>query len=410
MLVSRSPVGWRWLAALTLLAFAVVGLGSGVSLSEGPDLNSDGWLVIIYCALGLFVFGGLDVGFPQGGPGLARALLWLAYFGAPLLTASAVVEALMRVMAPDRWTLRRLRDHVVVVGAGSLTLTYLRVLRRHDHRVNVVVLVDAIEPTRRQELEMAFDVRVVVGDPTHEFMLRLLRLRRARRVVLLPDDNFQAFEAASKILARYPHLESRVLLHCHNLRFLRTMRETSVGRRCITFNCYHLAAAGLVRDRLITHFRETGAKDVVVLAGFGRFGQTILEELQTHAAGEISTVGLIDLDAERRVLVVQEQGVLMDGYRRIVVQGHVGHPEVWRRLGESVDLSQSRPTVILGTGWPEENLRAALWVKNRFPNALVFARTHDVSAFALDVGAEHDVRAISITELVEENIPEAWLA
>ncbi|MAT83245.1 MAG: potassium transporter TrkA [Gammaproteobacteria bacterium] len=405
----RSRFGWRWVAALGLLAAALAGFLSGVGLSERPDVGTDGLLVKTYYALGLFVFGGLDVGFPVGGPWLGRVALWLAYFGAPLLTASAVIEALMRVMMRDRWHLRRLSDHVVVVGAGFLTLTYLRVLRQRRPDVPVVVLVESIEPTRRQELEEGYGVRVVVGDPTHEFMLRLLRLRRASRVVLLPDDNFLAFEAATKMLRLYPRLESRIVLHSHNLRFLRTMQETSVGRRCICFNCYHLAASGLVRDYLVDHFQKTGARDVVVLAGFGRFGQTILEELQERAAGEFSTVGLIDLDAERRILVAHEQGHLSSDYRRVVVQGHVGHPEVWRQLAESVDLSRSQPTVILGTGLPEENLRAAMWVKRRWPNALVFARTNDVSLFATEVGEEHGINSISITRLVEDHIPESWL-
>lgn len=405
----RSRFGWRWVAALVLLAAALTGLLSGVRLTEQPDVDQAGFLVKLYYSLGLFVFGGLEIGFPVDGPRLGRVLLWLAYFGAPLLTASAVIEALMRVMTRDRWHLRRLSGHVVVVGAGSLTLTYLRVLRRHRPDVQVVVLVESIETTQRQELEEGYGVKVVVGDPTHEFMLRLLRLRRASRVVLLPEDNFLAFEAASKILRLYPRLESRIVLHSHNLRFLRTMEQTAVGRRCICFNCYHLAAAGLVRDYLLEHFQQTGAKDVVVLAGFGRFGQTILEELQEHAAGEFSTVGLIDLDAERRILVVQEQGYLSETYRRVVVQGNVGHPEVWRKLAESVDLDRSQPTVILGTGRPEENLRAAMWVKQTWPNALVFSRTNDVSVFATEVGEEHDLNSISITKLVEDHIPAAWL-
>ena len=403
-------VRWRWLAAAIFLTCGFLGLASGVSLSERPDVGESGLLIMLYYALGLFVFGGLDVGFPVGGSPAGRVVLWVAYFGAPLLTASAVIEATMRLMRRDHWQLRRLSGHIVIVGGGNLTLTYLRVLRRKWPDVPVVVLVDAIEATRRQELEQTFGVIVVVGDATHEFMLRQLRLRRARRVVLLPDDSFQAFEAASKILRLYPSVESRIVLHSQNLRFMRTMEATSLGKRCVGFNCYHLAASGLVRDHLLQHFHQTGVKDVVVLAGFGRFGQTILEELQEHAAGEFGSVGIIDIDAERRVLVVQEQGYLGEGYHRVVVQGHVGHPDVWRKLAESVDLSVSEPTVILGTGSPEENLRAAMWVKRRWPNALVFARTNDVSMFATDVGREHGIKSISITQLVEENIPDSWLA
>jgi len=56
-----------------------------------------------------------------------------------------------------------------------------------------------------------------------------------------------------------------------------------------------------------------------------------------------------------------------------------------------------------------ENLRAAMWVKQRWPNALVFSRTNDVSVFATEVGHEHDINSISITKLVEDHIPAAWL-
>ena len=48
---------------------------------------------------------------------------------------------------------------------------------------------------------------------------------------------------------------------------------------------------------MVPQFHETHARDVVVLAGFGRFGQTILEELQHSAIDEMDTVAIIDRDA-----------------------------------------------------------------------------------------------------------------
>ena len=53
----RSRFGWRWVAALGLLAAALAGFLSGVGLSERPDVGTDGLLVKTYYALGLFVFG-----------------------------------------------------------------------------------------------------------------------------------------------------------------------------------------------------------------------------------------------------------------------------------------------------------------------------------------------------------------
>jgi len=118
---------------------------------------------------------------------------------------------------------------------------------------------------------------------------------------------------------------------------------------------------------------------------------------------------LIDVDADRRVLVAEEQEKLGKGYERLVFQGDISHPEVWQKLVSQVDLTRNEPTIILGTGSTEDNLRTALWLKRRYPNALIIARTNDQSQLALEVGAEHGIDCISIKQLVEDNLPADWL-
>lgn len=407
--LGSATISWRWPVALVLFLLAFGGLVSGVSLSERPDVIHSDWLTKAYYSVGLFVVGGLDIGTPIDGSLLGRTALWLAYFGSPALTASAVIEAVVTMVSPKGWKLKRLHDHVVIVGTGGLTTSYLRVLRKHAPNLSVVVVDDKIEFVREQELRQIFNAIVITGDITHDFLLRALRLDRAIRVVLLGEDDFQSYEAASKILRQFPQLKSNIVLHCHRLRFMRAMQETAVAKNSVTFNLYNLAAAGLVRDHLIGHFRKTAARDVVVIAGFGRFGQTVLEELQTCAADEIATVGIIDIDADRRVLVADEQRRLPENYRREVFQGDIAHPEVWQNINASIDLSKGEPTVIIGTGRADENLRTALWLKQNYPNTMVFARTNDKSELALEVGAEHNINCFSIKQLVEDNIPLSWL-
>ncbi len=408
--LGRSRTDWRWGAALALFLFAFGGFLTGVSLTERPDVAQSSLLTKAYYSLGLFVVGGLDIGTPVGGPLVARWFLWVAYFGAPILTASAVIEAVARILSPRPWQMRRIHHHIVIVGTGALTDSCLRVLRRHEPHRRVVVVDERIEVIRRQELQQTFNATVVTGDITHEFLITALRLHRASKVVLLGEGDFQSYEAASRMLAKFPRLAGRIVLRCHNLRFMRALQNTAVARQCLTFNSYQLAAAGLVRDHLIDLFRQTRERDVVVIAGFGRFGQTTLEELQAHAQLEISTVAVIDSDATRRLLVAEEQRRIGGSYRREILEGDISHPEVWRKLDNVLDLSIGSPTVILGTGNIEENLRTALWIKGKHPNALVFSRTTDASQLALQVGAEHDINYFSIRQLVEENIPAEWLS
>ncbi len=401
--------GWRWWAAGFLFLSGFLGLVAGVSLTERPYVTEAGLLTKAYYALGLFVVGGLDVGTPDGGPLFARIMLWVAYFGAPFLTASAVIEAVVSVIAPDRWQLRRVTGHTIVFGSGQLTLSYLRLLQRESPSTKVIVVDTEFDPVREQELRQTFRATTLVGDLTHDYLLQQLRLHKAQRVLLLGEDDFQAFEAATRILDMAPQLHSRIILHCRNLRFMRSLQHTELASSCDIFNVYNLAATGLVHTDLIDHFKQTDKRDTVVMAGFGRFGQSVLEELQSYAAEEISQVAVIDIDADRRVLVVDEQARIDAAYSRSVYQGNISHPVVWEQLSQDVDLTGNQPTVILGTGQEQDNLRTALWIKQNYPNAKIFVRTNDISKFALAVGGEHGIKNISITQLVEDHIPARWL-
>jgi Trk K+ transport system NAD-binding subunit len=399
---------WRSLLAIWFFASAIAGFTAGVSVTERPEVAHGEFLTMAYYSLSLFVVGGVDLGTPVGGPNWARVLVWMAYFGAPMLAAWTLIEAFLRAFTPQSWQLRRMRNHVVVVGASELALSYLRVLRAHNPGVQVVVAVKQIERSAADEIRESFNALVVVGDVTHGFFLQQLRLEEARRVFLLGNDSLRSYEAATLILDQVPGIGERLIVHCGRLRFMRSMESTRVAKECRTFNAYHLAASGLVQNILITHFQETKPKDVVVLAGFGRFGQTILEQLQEHALQELETVVIIDEDAHRRVLVADEQIEFDGAYRRELFEGDISHPELWERVSAAVKIDSEDCVVILGTGTEEENLRTALWIRKKFPRAKVIARSSKQSQFASEVGQEHDIGVVSIAELVEENIPTSW--
>jgi hypothetical protein len=127
---------------------------------------------------------------------------------------------------------QRISNHIVVSGSDELTITYLKQLR----------LVQA-------------------------------------KVPLLGKDNFQNYEAAHTILQFQPSLKGKIVIHCNSIRFMRFMADSEVAKQCINFNAYQLAASALVQQHLLLHYVQTVPKDVVVIAGLGLFGQTILEEL-----------------------------------------------------------------------------------------------------------------------------------
>ncbi len=403
---------WRSAGAVFFFVAALVGFASGVSVAERDAIGSANLLTQAYYSLSLFVMGGVDLGTPYGGSLLGRTLVWSAYFGAPLLAASTLFNALLRALGPQHWKLQRLKGHIIVVGAGELSLSYLRVLRRHRPDASVVV-VSRLRPDQSivDEFEQGLHATVVLGDITHEFFLRQLHVERASKILLLSDNSLRSYEAASVLINMVPGISSRIVIHCARLRFMRAMENTHVAQSCDTFNTYHLAASGLVRERMLRQFRETHDKDIVVIAGFGRFGQTILEELQRHAIEELSTVAIIEQDANRRVMVAEEQMAFTHGYRREVYDGDISHPDVWRRLQDEIQMKPDGENCVfvLGTGREEDNLRTALWIRRKYPKAMVIARSSKESRFAEEVAAEHHFISISINQLVEEHIPRSWL-
>jgi Trk K+ transport system NAD-binding subunit len=352
--------------------------------------------------------GGLDIGTPVGGPLYGRVLLWTAYFIAPVITASALIEAAARIIQPLSFRLRSLDGHVVVAGAGRLARLYARKLRDRDARRTLVVVDrDPSHPSVVQ-LRDLYRALIVGGDITSDDVLRGLRLERAHRVLLLTDDDFANLDAAAKIMKLAPDIGERIVAHVSDLGFMRETAESSVARVCETFNGHEFAAVNLVREHLLRRFHSTPHRDLVILAGFGRFGQTVLHQLQQHARGSFDHVVIIDEDAEMNARIFEEEPGFADGYEHAVVNGDLLDPELWRCIGEVVRAHGHDPVVIMGSGNDGTNLHAALMVRKRHPGAYVIVRTFGASPFTAEVAREAGVQAFNLRELLGAGMPETW--
>jgi Trk K+ transport system NAD-binding subunit len=401
------PLVWRVAAFAIVYLLAVVAMSSGVGITQ-RDLSDAGILQRAYYALGLFVLGGLDLGTPVGGPEAARALLWMTYFVAPLITVSALVEAALRLLWPLALRARRLSGHVILGGAGRLTLIYVRKLRERDPKRPIVVVDQDANHPLMAELRDVHHAIVVIGDVARSETLRELRLETAHRVVLLTGDDFANLDAAAKVLRLAPGMAGRIVVHVSDLRVVRETKGSSIARACEIFNGHEFAAINLVQEHLMKRFESTPYRDLIVLAGFGRFGQTVLHQLQKHALGSFGRVVIIDENASSHVLAFEEEPGFSEDYDRLMIEGNLKDPAIWVRIGRIVEAHGESPIVILGSGDDGTNLHAALRVRRQHPDAYVITRSFRSSPFTEEVAREAGAQAFNLAALIGNGMPERW--
>lgn len=410
---SRLERSWRWLRwrGLALLLVFAAGLTAfllGVEVSDRAGIAAAGLPTKVYYTLGLFVLGGLDLGVPSGGLPAAQNLLWFAYFAAPIITASALIEGIVRAINPVRWRISRMKGHVIIGGCGELTLIYLERLRELDPKRPVVVIESRTDTPRIQEARERYGALVVHADVTSDAVLEVMRVQHAHSAALLTGDDFANLEAASQLLRRAPELADRTVAHISDLRTLRLLERTSIDERLYLFNSHEIAAKHLVENIVLGHFRRTEPRDVVVLAGFGRFGQTVLDELQRTAEGGFETLVLVDVSASRQAATFDDQVGFASSYRRELIEGDLRDPRVWAKVDGHLNGGSVEPVIILATGEPANNVRAALELTRRYPAATVIARCFRESLFFETAASEGGFALVGEAELVRASIPKEW--
>lgn len=268
----------RWPLVAGLAAFAT---GAGyVGLSEVfPDRSR---LDILYMTLQLFTLESGAVPGPVPGP-----LQW-ARFLAPAVAAYTAIQALLVLFAEqiERLKMRWLRNHVVVCGLGRKGLTLASSLRRSGERVVVIEMnaeSDRIRPCRAE------GALVLIGDARNTVSLRAARVRHARHLIAISEDegvNAEISVRARALCRGRSHplqcvaqvLDTRL---CALLRAQELERPPDESFRLEFFNVYEAGARQLLNQH--PGFQARDSEEIprghVLVVGLGRLGSTLVLEL-----------------------------------------------------------------------------------------------------------------------------------
>jgi Trk K+ transport system NAD-binding subunit len=294
----------------------------------------------------------------------------------------------------------------VVVGAGRLGRLFLEALREKDPLRQVLVVDRDVEKADIREMLRRFRASFYPGDIRERGCFDSLGLDRARAVVLITEDDVVNLEAAWRLAEIAPHLV--ITAHVGDLAMWRTVRslQDRGGARIHIFNGHRIAARQLYQDHLHDYFESTHPRDVVVIVGFGRFGQTLLEYLQAAAGSQIQRAVIVDLAARRQLRVYRRHVPYSDRFGLVAIEGDTDDPEIWERIEEAVAGVGVDPVYILGTDDDRLNLRAAMVFRREHPQARIFVRAVYESAFTNTVSRQLRFEMLSVESMLRVALAE----
>ena len=406
----------RLLGAVAVIVLALGAFAAGVGTTGIPDMGSESLAGWFYFAGGLFIFGGLDLGTPIGGPLPARIALWIAYFLAPAITTTVIAEALLMMVPPELIARRRLHEHVILIGSSKAAHAYAdairsiepdRLILRLDHRPEQAPHFGegGIRPS---SLHLQGDVRFPET-------LDAACLDKAYRVIFFTDDDLVNLESAWSTLTRQPglpvaaHVTDLALLRPVN-RLIRNQRhKTDSSPTPLVFSTHRIGALHLYEQHLHPYFESTGYRDVVVIAGFGHYSQTILELLCAMAAEELHQILIVD-PAAARLLRQLRSDVDFGQVNIATVDGELDDPGTWLQVNEQLADQTATPLFLLNSADETANFKAAMLLRAQTLESKIFVNCFHHSTFAESLSSELTTEIVATEKLLSEALRDHYEA
>lgn len=305
-----------------------------------------------------------------------------------------------------KWKIRGVDGHIIVVGAGHLARSTLTYLERRSFDGTVVLVTPSFAP---QPIDAdSFDLSTVEieANVLEVGVFSRLHVRRARAVVLATSRDCANLEAASRIEESTPSAGPALLARVSEIDMLRELQRSELLGRVRLFNGHRLTARKLVEQKLLGHFRTTGPRDQVVMVGFDKFGQTVLEQLQNRAGDLIGRVLIADRNVAGRIALFDDQVGFEATYERFEIDGDPADARTWRSIDEKLAPDGPPPVFILGTSDEDLNLRRAMLQWNSYARALFVVRSYYHPSLASRMERRGDFEIHNVGELLLSGLGE----
>ena len=292
---------YRLLPSLLVFILALLAFNNGVYLEDKPNICTDTLFVQIYYTIGLFLLAGIDFGMPMGGSEFYRILLYISYFLAPLITVLAVIEAVLKTIGTD-YLKRPYKNHVVIVGASKQAISIIHGWSYPELQTNKTdyyqagktkIIVVEKDPNNTKleyfrELNKKQKIEIIIGDINHSSILNRLNVKQALWCIVTTNSDILNINISLKFHHDFDfNVEAIITLIEDNDLSVDLLNTDAISKLNVVSTHRSLANCFLYRYIQTFFYLEN-----LVIFGFGRFGQNILESL----SGSITFKNLIIID------------------------------------------------------------------------------------------------------------------
>jgi len=298
---------YRLLPSLLVFILALSAFNHGVYFEGKPNICTENFLVQIYYTIGLFLLAGIDLGMPVGGTDFHRILLYISYFLAPLITVIAVVEAVLKSIGSD-YLIKPYKDHVVIVGASKQAISIIHGWSYPELQTNntdyyqagkTKIIVVEKDPNNTKleyfrELSKKQKIEIIIGDINHSSILNRLNVKQALWCIVTTNSDILNINISLKFHHDFNLKDEAIITLVEDNDLAADLLNTDAISK-LNVASTHRSLANCFLYRYIQTFFYL---ENLVIFGFGRFGQNILESL----SGSITFKNLIiiDPDAEQK--------------------------------------------------------------------------------------------------------------
>jgi len=408
--ISFTSLSGKILAVLFVFILSGIGYLGDIGTTEAEFFSDAGMLGWIYYTASLFVFGGTDVGLPvyRGYGVFAYCALWASYLFAPLVTTTVVADGLLKLIRSRDGSLNLLSDHLILIGSGNLAEAYLKAVQTAAPEKKILWarhLDDAPSEgipdfARKGDGIIQLDINLLRMDA-----LLLLAPDRASQAVLICDDDLTNLEVGWRLHELCPSLVSAVhvadsaLLRPVN-RIVKEARRVGLARPPSAFSMHRIASLQLYDEKLAPLFEQTDGLDHLVIVGFGRFAQTVLELISVAATDQIKRCIIVAPEASRALRQFAAE-VPLDDFEVVAVDGVPNDPKTWESVAVLFEPSDTPPVILLADADALTNFRIARLVSSLGQDARLFLRCFNSTGFTKSLASQMGIEVLCFEEMLD---------